>query len=71
MITEDDTYLTVEQASSRIKLAVNTLNAYRAKGNHQHLSPPFVKIGQRVLYPKAELDEWVMSHRQDPANAAA
>jgi len=57
MIVEDDIYLAVEQASSRIKLAVNTLKNYRAKGKHQHLSSPFVKIRQRVLYPKADLDK--------------
>lgn len=64
-------YLTVQEAADRLRISCHSLNSYRVRDNKKHLSPPFVKIHGRVLYPLAELDEWVMSHRQAPANAAA
>ena len=47
--------LTPEQTADRTRLSKSTLAKLRCRGG----GPPFVKLGARVLYVAAELDEWV------------
>jgi predicted DNA-binding transcriptional regulator AlpA len=49
------TLLDTHQAALRLGLARATLAKYRVVGG----GPPFVKIGAKVLYPLAALDEWL------------
>lgn len=47
--------LTVATVSERVGLAPATLAKRRLSGG----GPPFVKLGARVLYPEAELNDWL------------
>jgi hypothetical protein len=54
--------LTPKQAAERalqdrVRLAPSTLAKKRVDGS----GPPFVRIGGRVYYPSAELEEWLGS----------
>jgi len=47
--------LTVEQAAEYLTLNVNTLNAWRSKGE----GPTFIRVGRSVRYKKADLDDYL------------
>lgn len=49
--------LTPPQAAERTLLALSTLAKLRCRGG----GPPFVKLGSRVFYVAAELDDWLNS----------
>ena len=51
--------LTVTEAATRLRLSKSFLNNARVSG----AGPAFVKLGARVLYRPADLDDWV-SKRQ-------
>lgn len=50
---------TIETAK-RLNLSVHTLENWRSAGK----GPPFYKIGARVVYDDAEVDEWLASRRR-------
>lgn len=49
-------YLTPEQVVTRYngKITKRTLANWRSAG----ISPPYTKVGGRILYPLSELEEW-------------
>lgn len=49
-------YLTPSDVAARYKgkITVRTLANWRSQG----ISPPFVKVGGRILYEKRALEEW-------------
>lgn len=51
-------YLSVEGAAQLIGLSVSTLNKWRVSGR----GPRFSKLGRRVIYAQAELEQWVADH---------
>lgn len=63
-MVQQDTYLTTVECAEYLKLSVHSLNGYRTRDYVKHRSPPFVKIGGRILYPKSEVDAWVEKQRE-------
>jgi excisionase family DNA binding protein len=49
-----------EEAAEYLRLAPQTLNRMRCEGS----SPPYIKLGRRVLYDRAELDAWIDKSRR-------
>ncbi len=47
-------YLTTEEAAARLRLSRRTVEAWRLTG----AGPAFVRLGRRVVYPIAKLDEF-------------
>ena len=60
MSFSDSTRLTVEAAATHIGLSVSTLNKLRVFGG----GPVFLKIGRRVVYDLADLEQWLASKRR-------
>ena len=54
-IVQPPELLTVSEAATRLRLSKSFLNNSRVSGN----GPAFVKLGARVLYRPADLDDWV------------
>jgi excisionase family DNA binding protein len=52
--------LIVKDAAKYLGLAPQTLAKMRLSGD----SPPFYKLGRRVLYKRTELDSWVTARRR-------
>jgi excisionase family DNA binding protein len=50
--------LTQAETAELLRLSERTLERWRVTGG----GPVFVKLGKRVLYRKADLDEWIASH---------
>jgi predicted DNA-binding transcriptional regulator AlpA len=50
--------LTQAETSEWLRLSERTLERWRVSGS----GPVFVKLGKRVLYRQADLDEWIASH---------
>jgi hypothetical protein len=48
-------------AADYMGLACQTLAKRRCLGG----SPPYYKVGRRVLYDRADLDAWLDSHRRE------
>lgn len=59
METANQTLLKPEGAAERLGLSKSTLAKMRLSGE----GPPYVKLGRRVGYILADLDEWVQSKR--------
>lgn len=55
-ISSERIFLTPNEVAQRYhgKVSVRTLANWRSSG----VSPPFSKIGGRILYPLKELEEW-------------
>lgn len=47
-------HLTTKQLAARWSLAAITLSTWRIKGT----GPSYIKVGQKVLYPIAEILDW-------------
>lgn len=47
-------HLTPEELSARTRIALGTLANWR----NQRRGPAFLKLGARVLYPLAEVEQW-------------
>ncbi len=62
------TYLTVSEAANYARTPEATLNTLRTRGG----GPVFLKRGRRVLYRRADLDEWLCgglcSSTSDPSH---
>jgi predicted DNA-binding transcriptional regulator AlpA len=52
--------LDTKQAAARTRLARQTLAVLRLKG----CGPAYVKLGSRVFYFEAEVDEWISNRRR-------
>lgn len=52
--------LNVPEAAKYLRLAPQTLAKMRTEGT----SPPFIKVGRRVLYDLAEIDRWLDQRRR-------
>jgi excisionase family DNA binding protein len=50
--------LTQTETAELLRLSERTLERWRVIGG----GPAYVKLGKRVLYPRAELDKWIVSH---------
>ena len=50
--------LSVEEASRFTGLSCSTLNKLRCRGG----GPRFAKVGRRVIYDVADLDNWLANH---------
>ncbi len=48
------------QAAELIGMSKRTLEKWRGEGT----GPPFLKLGRRVLYSVADLEEWLRSRRR-------
>ena len=48
------------EAAEYLGLSVRTMNRYRVTGD----GPPYYRLGNRVRYVRAELDEWVTGSRR-------
>jgi len=48
------------RAAELIGMSTRTLEKWRGEGN----GPPFLKLGRRVLYAVADLEEWIGSRRR-------
>lgn len=60
------TLLTQSEAAELLRLSERTLERSRVSG----FGPPFCKLGRRVLYRQADLDQWIAS-RVVPSTSAA
>ena len=47
--------LTTTEAAAYVGLSHRTLERYRVTGQ----GPPYLKVGRRVLYRRADLDAWL------------
>jgi excisionase family DNA binding protein len=52
--------LPTNEAADCLGISKSTLNKMRVFGG----GPPFLKLGRRVVYDPADLDEWLASHRR-------
>jgi excisionase family DNA binding protein len=50
--------LTQAETAELLRLSERTLERWRVVGG----GPVFCKLGKRVLYRRADLDEWIASH---------
>lgn len=56
-----------EDAAKHLGLAASTLAKLRCVGG----SPSFLKLGRRVLYDRADLDNWLAARRAKSTSDAA
>lgn len=59
-------YLTTSQLAERFQTPESTVRYWR----HTGYGPPGVKIGRRVLYRVADVQEWERAIRRDAAGGA-
>ena len=52
--------LSTAEAAASLALSASTLKRYRVEGR----GPPFLRLGGRVRYTRADLLEWALAHRQ-------
>ena len=52
--------LSTAEAAALLALSASTLKRYRAEGR----DPPFLRLGGRVRYTRADLLKWALAHRQ-------
>jgi helix-turn-helix protein len=57
-----------EELSKLISVSEETLYKDRVKG---HLGIPFVKMGKRIIYPKAKVEEWLINSSITPSQYQA
>ena len=58
-----DEYLTTAEVADLLRTPVETVRYWR----HIRTGPESFKVGRRVLYPKAAVEEWVTSLRRQEA----
>lgn len=46
-----------------VKLFPNTSYQYWALKRHKGGGPPYIKIGGKIFYPRADLETWLNSHK--------
>ena len=42
-----------------------------AQWRHKGMGPPFYKLGRKIIYRGADLNEWAEANRVDPGKAGA
>ena len=57
---EQATYLNTPQAAAILGLSPRTLERYRVTGE----GPVFAKLGRRVCYARADIENWVARRRK-------
>jgi len=68
MITNDPLTLSASQAAKLLGLASSTLAKLRLNGN----GPVYCKLGRRVVYRRADLEDWLQSRTtRDTSDADA
>jgi excisionase family DNA binding protein len=55
----EENYLNVAQAAKYLTLAKSTMYQYI----HYRVIP-YLKIGQRIVFSKNDLDKWIMKHKK-------
>ena len=58
-VSPERAYLTPQQAAIITGISYKKLEAMRARGK----GPSFLKVGSRVLYPRAAMFTWMEGHR--------
>jgi helix-turn-helix protein len=53
---------TTEETARRLRRAPQTLARWRCEGS----GPAYVKVGNRVLYPRPDVDAWIAGRRVMP-----
>ena len=53
-------HLPTREAANYLGLSHRTLEGMRCRGG----GPAFLKLGRRVLYRQADLDQWALSNRR-------
>jgi excisionase family DNA binding protein len=67
-MTQHTLTLTVDEAAKMLGLASSTLAKLRLNGN----GPAYCKLGRRVVYRRADLEEWLQSRTtRDTSDADA
>jgi len=61
----DIEYRTTPEQAALMRVSEQTLRQWRM----QRKGPPFVKFGQRVLYPVVAFNEWQADRMTNPASA--
>lgn len=56
-------YLSRDAAASYTGLGNSTLNNLACAGQ----GPKYIRLGGRILYDRADLDEWLLSFKVDPS----
>jgi len=59
-MTESRRMMDTTEAAAYAKLGKSTLDKLRVLGGGPH----FLKIGRRVIYDIADIDDWLSSHRR-------
>lgn len=57
------TYMTTAELAELMRTTTNTIHYWRATGT----GPKAIKVGKRVLYDRADVDEWIASLKAAPA----
>lgn len=57
----ENSRLNVKEAAIYLGVAAQTLNRWRMKAGE---GPPFVKLGRRVVYERADLDAFLAQQRR-------
>lgn len=68
-MSENNTYLTVNEVCEILRVKENTLRCWR----NENRGPAFIKTGAkgtrtRVLYPRDALDKWLHANTVTPKN---
>lgn len=59
-------YLTTQEAADLLRLKKNTLEVWRVQGR----GPVFLKLGSRVLYERAALEDYTAANRRKSTSAS-
>ena len=62
----DTELLTTREYASYRRCSVRTLDRERADG----IGCPYIRLGARILYRRADVDRYIDEHRRPPAGAA-
>ena len=68
-MSEDFDLLDERQAAKTIKVLPHTLTVWRCRKPHK--APPFIKIGRKVLYRRADLRDWLAAQVVRPQREGA
>lgn len=60
--TTDNEFLDEQQVCAVLKIARSTIQQWRQRGE----GPPYVKLGFRVRYRRADLDAWLAARTVRP-----
>jgi len=66
-MSNDDIKLNPAQVAEMLGISPRTLSRWHA----QRVGPPRCKLGRKVLYRKAAIDAWLVSHEIQPTRTFA